>query len=164
MDRTSRTEWGGIALLLIGGFAIAYFYMPHNHDSLWLLIGAERLLSGGIMPTDVYELNPPSVFAPYVLPALLAGKDMGLAYLFYVVEALGVILLCWWLMLPALNKWWPTEWTHVGRLIGRWLILAVLVFGAGYGFGQRDHLGFVLILPFLLWLVTGVGEARAVDW
>lgn len=152
-------DWGLVLALLALSFGAAFFYLPHNHDSLWLIIGAERLLSGGVMPTDVYELNPPSVFVPYILPALFGGLDARAAYLAYVVEALALITLCWRLMLPSLSAWWPQGWARFGNVA----VLAVLVLGAGYAFGQRDHVGFILILPFLLWLVATAGQARPLN-
>lgn len=159
MLQSRVAEWALALAVLALGLGVAFFYLPHNHDSLWLIIGAERLLSGGVMPTDVYELNPPSVFVPYLLPAMIGGLEARTAYFIYVLEALAIITLCWRLMVPSLNKWWPQNWQAIGNVA----VLAALVLGAGYGFGQRDHVGFILILPFLLWLAATAGQGRPIN-
>ncbi|MFQ5418140.1 MAG: hypothetical protein ACE5FL_14020 [Myxococcota bacterium] len=121
-----------------------------HHDAAWLLIATGRLLDGArLYVDDVIETNPPLILYLYT-PAVLLGRSLGVS-LPGVLNAtvlaltLGSITVCNRALAAVLGA---------GRDRLRFALLVVLtVLGCvtvGEDFGQRDHILWLLLVPYLL--------------
>lgn len=158
-DGATRAESAGrrgaIVALMMAGFglgALPVFFGLLNHDVAWLLHAAARVLDGERLYRDVVETNPPLIvwlnFAPIWL-ARAAGISDVLAFRLLVLVVVAFSL---WLVGRVLRQTLPD------RPAGRLAILLVSLFAllplVGYDFGEREHLLFALVLPYLM-LVAG---------
>ncbi|WP_342113794.1 hypothetical protein [Pseudoduganella sp. OTU4001] len=126
------------------GLAACFFYV-FNHDVSYLLHAAGRLLRGETLYVDVMEINPPLIVwlnLPIAWLAQLTGVG-GEQVFRLCVLALGLLSLAWsaQLLRGALSPghWW--SWLAAGSYVA--LLLP------GYEFGQREHIVFLCILPYL---------------
>jgi hypothetical protein len=115
-----------------------------NHDVAAILAFSERWRDGERLYVDLIDVNPPLIFVLNLIPAYLArltGIDA--------VAALQICLLVWGLAVWALAlRVRPPGGGPVERVLT--LVLpGLLVFGAGYDFGQREHLMAASALPYL---------------
>jgi hypothetical protein len=133
------------ALLPVAYFVACVLAPPLNHDVAAVLTFSQRWLAGERLYVELIDVNPPLIYVLNLLPAWLAratGIDA--------VTALQACLLAWgaaaWGLAFRLRD--PAVTAPVERLL-----LAVLpglfVFGAGYDFGQREHLMVASALPYL---------------
>jgi hypothetical protein len=135
--------------------ALPVFLGILNHDVAWYLHAAGRVLGGGRLYVDVVETNPPLIvwfnFAPILL-AHAAGipEILALRLLVLLVVACSLLLVGW-----TIRRSLPDQ--AVGRRLILLVALFVLLPMAGYDFGQREHLMFALVLPYLV-----MASARAV--
>jgi hypothetical protein len=139
-------RWTGVlpALLPVAFFAACVFAPPLNHDVAAILAFSERWRDGERLYVDLIDVNPPLIFILNLLPAWLAqttGVDA--------VAALHLCLLAWGLIVWAL-AWLlrPRGGGPVERMLIR-VLPGLFVFGAGYDFGQREHLMAASALPYL---------------
>lgn len=139
------------AALLIGiaaaGAALASSAIP-NHDVAWLWLATERLLDGGTLGGDVWELNPPLIFwimSPAVIVAKLAGVDYHLAYSSWVALLATVsAFVCGGVVRPIFPE------RAQAQPFECWLLVCLLLL-PGPHYGQREHLLIILAAPYLLW-------------
>lgn len=143
--------WRGAAFFAVASVLAAFVFFNSrqlNHDSAWLLDATRRWVAGRRLYADIVEVNPPLIFIENLL--LTAGLLTKSAYLAGVCAAIGVSAI----------------W--VGRLGGNTaLALAAMIVGGCTGFGQRDHLALIFLMPYLstvrpsywvgLWAFLGVG-------
>jgi len=119
---------------------------PLNHDVAGILDFTQRWIGGEALYTRLLDPNPPLIFVLNLLPAYL-GTRTGLdsiAALQACVLLLGVAV--WWLALRMRQRGDEDP-------IERAFLDAAPVFvllGAGYDFGQREHLMILGALPYLL--------------
>ena len=136
---------------MVVGFGLAavpVFLGILNHDVAWLLYAAGRVLAGDRLYVDVVETNPPLIvwlnFAPLLLANLTGITEiLALRILVLLVVASSLLLAAW-----ALRRTLPDR--PGGRLLILFVALFVLLPAAGYEFGQREHLLFAMVLPYLL--------------
>src|SRR5262249_1902721 len=127
--------------------AVPVFLGLLNHDVAWILHSAGRVLAGERLYVDLVEGNPPLIvwlhFAPIWL-ARAAGTSEILA-----VRILVLLVIAGSLMLTGrtLRRIAPDR--PAGRLLVLGVAFFVLLPMAGYDFGQREHLLFVMVLPYL---------------
>lgn len=122
-------------------------YVLPNHDSVWLLVAAERMLDGGTYERDFFEVNPPLAILLHA-PAFLVQKITGqTAYSSFIV----LMLIYAAVSLVFLRKIIAGGFSPTSdfRL---WLLpitaILLLIF-PGYDFGQREHLFCVFVFPYL---------------
>ena len=135
----------GAALLAAAG-AVGEFRNPPGGDAASLLYGAERILDGAKLYRDLVDLNPPFVFLfhiPFVAAARLVHVSV---FSCFRVGILLLILLSFLTLVRVLRS------SHAGR--GTWhaLVAAFLLGSLGLVvgfFGEREHLQFVLMFPYL---------------
>jgi hypothetical protein len=133
-------------VLALAGFALLReaATLP-NPDVSWLLVAAQRVLSGEVLYGDILETNPPLIVWLNVLPAALAswlGISAQATFNVLVVGVLASISL-WCARIMARSH--AAEARPLSFLLP-WLLL---VFSAG-AFGQRELLWVAFILPYLL--------------
>ncbi len=122
-----------------------------NHDVAWLLSAAEWLLDGRRMSVDFFEVNPPGAVLIY-LPAAWLGR------LLHVSSDLPLEVVIF--ALVAVTIWFVTSrlitlcaLPHSGAVIAAVLAILLLVAPA-HEFAQREHIGLLLLLPWLAIFAT----------
>jgi hypothetical protein len=121
-----------------------------NHDVGWLLVAAELLLDGAnIYGDQVIEVNPPMILYVFALP-VAASRLLDLSIiegfrLFCVLLALLSMLLCGRIFRVLLEE--PRARLSL-------YFVSILAFSflveIDRQFGQREHLIFMLVVPYLL--------------
>ncbi len=125
-----------------------------NTDVSWLLTLAEKLLDGR---RDFIELNPPGAIFAYV-PAVWLGRMLDIAPE-AVCDALVMLLAALSLGLVAgvLGRRFAARHDLALATAAAAAILLVL---PDYTFGEREHLGVMLILPWTAALAVRLGGSR----
>jgi hypothetical protein len=139
-------------LSLLGLFAINSAYwitQPLENDVAWYLYGASRMLEGARLYVDVIDVNPPLIFYVSALPIwianLLGWSHVITAKLCFVSIALLSLVLSERLMRGGAPI--------VPDLIRKIFLLALAFVFFIYiedNFGQREHLMFMLVMPYIL--------------
>ena len=136
-----------VPAVFLAAAALQLLYVLPNHDSVWLLVAAERMLDGGTYARDFSELNPPLAILIHT-PAFLVRTILGLeTYNAFIVLTLiytggGLALLRTVVAIgfPAagdLQRWL----TPIAALL--------LLLLPSYDFGQREHLIAIFVIPYL---------------
>jgi hypothetical protein len=131
---------------------------PLNHDVAANLDFSQRWIGGEALYSRLQDPNPPLIFVLNLLPAYV-GAHTGL-------DAIPALQLCilllgavaWWLVLCLLRH---GKEGSIERVFLSAAPVFVLV-GAGYDFGQREHLMAIGALPYLVLAARRAdGEAGA---
>ena len=136
-------------MLAIGLAVAAAFYSGTmlNHDTSWYLIATGWWIDGAELYRDVSEVNPPLAFYMTV-PVVLVSHVTGLAAeTCYVLSMMAVAAasLFWFRRLLRLSPGLSDSRRSI--LLGAGFAAACLMpIGS---FGQREHLVFLLILPYI---------------
>lgn len=140
-----------VLLLVLAVFIIAaalqFLYILPNHDSIWLLIAAERMLEGGTYERDFSELNPPLailVHAPAFLISAISGLSPYFSYtvLSFIYTGSTLVLL----RKVVVNGFPPASELRLWLPLVAALLILLL---PRYDFGQREHLISIFIIPYL---------------
>ena len=144
----SRRVVAVLLVLVIGTALAAELRSFAQPDTGFLLDLAGRVLDGARLYVDVVEINPPLIVA-LNLPAVLVARATGLSDI--LVYRLGVTLV----LLGALALGW--RWLRkalpedVRLRRGLLLLLAFASFQlVSQDYGEREHLVFVFLVPYLL--------------
>lgn len=117
---------------------------PLNHDVAANLDFSQRWISGEALYSRLLDPNPPLIFVLNLLPAYL-GTYTGLG-------AISALQLC--VLLYGAVVWWLTvrlrRHSEEGPIERHFLNVApvLVLVGAGYDFGQREHLMVLGALPY----------------
>lgn len=117
-------------------------------DTSWLITECERVLAGGRLYVDVYEVNPPFSVWLY-LPAVAVAQAIGMAPEI-IVHALTYAAALWGLLLAGavLRR---ADFPETPALLALApIVYALLVLYPGNAFSQREHIGMALFLPMLV--------------
>jgi hypothetical protein len=133
----------GLIALAVALHAVA----PFNHDEAWFLQGAERLLDGGHIGTDIIDNNPPPVWWLSMVPVWLA-RQIG-APIEIAATVFTALLAA--LSLAAVDRLIESD----GALaLARRTLLPIaailMLFIPGYDFGQREQWAALLTLPYVV--------------
>lgn len=132
------------AILVLGTFWVQ-LANGLNADVAWLLTVGERMLDGQRLYTDILELNPPMSALLY-LPMVALGRWLEIPPEPLVVAAVLLSsLACLGFCLRILKGAGIVEDVALWWAIG---IGALAVFPGG-NFGEREHIGVILLLPVL---------------
>jgi hypothetical protein len=132
------------AILVLGTFWVQ-LANGLNADVAWLLTVGERMLDGQRLYTDILELNPPMSALLY-LPMVALGRWLEIPPEPLVVAAVLLSsLACLGFCLRILKGAGIVEDVALWWAIG---IGALAVFPGG-NFGEREHMGVILLLPVL---------------
>lgn len=137
----------GLLIFLFGLYLQNSLYM--SWDVSWLMEVSRRLLAGGSYANNFFENNPPLILYLYLPPVLLAkipGISLSFALKAYIsLIAFTSLTLCY----QQLKSCWPKG--QENSLAIFWLMLAVIYMVMPiYEFGQREHLFFMLAMPYAL--------------
>jgi hypothetical protein len=148
------TMYGLIGLFAALGLAgeLACLVRP---DMSFLLFAAERVLDGAVLYRDVVEINPPMIVA-LNLPVVFLGRLLGIddVLVFRVLTAAGMAGVLW-LCAKVISRAVTPD-----QSAARWLLIwlgFVLFLMPGISFGEREHLLFALVLPYVL---ASIGRAK----
>lgn len=139
------------ALALIAGAGLM-LAMPGNHDNMWMLLVAERLMDGASYGQGVSEVNPPTwaylmmpglwLADPHVVPVRLTFPVIITTYLAVALAATA----------PAL-KHLNTIRPRLGSAMLVALAIAMAILPLHF-LGQRDHLAGVFLMPLVFHVAT----------
>jgi hypothetical protein len=144
------TEPRFLLLLATGWLAAFLFYLPLpiDHDASWYLLSTGRILDGERAYRDIIELNPPLAFylmMPPVAAARLTGLSPEHCFVGYLFLLSAASLALAHRLLASLPR--------SSLLYRRGMLVATLGAFALIPtpfFGEREHLMFILVLPYLL--------------
>ena len=136
-------------------FLLLALLPPINHDVAAVLNFSGRWLAGERLYVDLIDVNPPLIFILNLIPAAF-GAVLPISavhgFILCVLALMAGAGVALWRLLPALGL--PP--------LPRQVTLAALgltMLGAGYDFGQREHLMVICALPYLM-LATLRAEGR----
>jgi hypothetical protein len=147
-----------VGLLCVAWFAAFVFYwqIPLNHDVSWYLVSTGRLLDGERAYRDVIELNPPLAFY-LTMPPIVASRIAGLTpehgFVGYLLLLMAASLALVHRLLGQLPG--SSALYRRGTLVA---VLAAYIVLPMSSFGQREHLMFVLALPYILLLAVRMAD------
>jgi hypothetical protein len=139
----ARTALAWLLPLAAAAAAVAWqMRLGANSDVSWLLMVADRLADGR---RDFIEFNPPGAVFTY-LPAIWLAQLTGLSpETACVVVAVVVAAASLGLVAVALGRRFIAQ--HNAPLLATVAVVIFLVLPA-YAFGQKEHFGAMLLLPF----------------
>jgi hypothetical protein len=145
----------------------AWFQMPAsiNGDTAWLIEAAQRLLNGGTVSHDFFEVNPPLSYVS-LLPAVLIGKILHLSPVFAVYGYIvALIAFAAALISSILKRWEFLEDDDRLALIGGFLAGATII--PSVSFAEREQVLFLGLVPLALVqlsLTWGYGLPKKLQW
>ncbi len=136
-------------------WSICHLFPPLNHDAAAILQFADRMLGGERLYVDLIDFNPPITFW-LDLPAVFAARLLALEtptalVLYFLILFAGIMAFASRLISQLMVD--GTE----RRILLPVLLFCALVYPA-YSFAQREHLLFVLAIPYAV-----IAAARSVD-
>lgn len=143
---------------LIGAALGAVLLVPLHHDIGWPLHVARKILAGESLYGTIIEINPPLIFW-YALLAEVVGEALGTGgIVMYHLLSTGIVLtgiFLTWRLLGLLLEGRP-------YLRAASIVLFAFLAGpfAGYQFGQREHLLFATLVPYLFGAVAELRGRR----
>ncbi len=150
MPATENTRQKLILALVLCGLVAAFslfqlFTNPLNYDVSWLVHASSELRAGKTLYKDVMEINPPLIIwlqLPVIFLAEILGLSLKSAFYIYVALALAILILLCGKMLKYINE---------QERLPIWFVLLVGLFFLlpGWNFGQREHIGLALSLPYV---------------
>jgi hypothetical protein len=145
--RESRLGFGvGVAAIFVIGIAYQLANIV-NHDAIYYVYAAQKLLAGGDYPDQIYDINPPLIVLLSIPPALLAQYlplSMPAAFVLYIYALFGASLWMIWTLVPLHFKGAPR--LEALGLVG-WAVFVLIM--PGYNFGQREHILAIVAAPYL---------------
>jgi len=148
--QNSRTAWRLLILTVFVILATLLFQRPINHDAGWYLYATGAFLDGAEIYHDLIDINPPLIFWLNVPPVWLARLLNCSAVPLFNFFFLFIVILSLTLSTHILKK----VLLHLPRP-SQYCFLVVLVFlfipyeMPWNCFGQREHLMFVLVMPYV---------------
>ncbi len=138
--------------MLLGIAISAWFIQANayiNIDTGWFLEATQRMLAGGTYKNDFFENNPPWILYLTIPPVLFAkvfALNLALSMQIYVFSFAIISLgLCGYFF----QKIFVKSDQYIAKFL--LVVLAFLFFhAASTDFGQREHLFFMLSIPYLL--------------
>jgi hypothetical protein len=134
------------ALLPMLAFVPFVLAPPLNHDVAAVLSFSQRWFAGERLYADLIDVNPPLIYVLNLIPAVMeaaTGLDAVICLQLCLV-AFGA--LAWALSLRVRER--AAEGAAERAFLD--VLPGIFLFGAGYDFGQREHLMVVAALPYLL--------------
>jgi hypothetical protein len=145
--RESRLGFGiGVAAIFVIGIAWQLATVV-NHDAVYYVYAAQKLLAGGSYPGQIYDINPPLIVLLSIPPALLAQYlplSTPAALVLYIYAVFGLSLWMIRALVPLHLKGAPG--LEPMALIG-WAVFVLIM--PGYNFGQREHILVIVAAPYL---------------
>lgn len=150
-----------VVLILLSVMAIMHFHRGDRGDKAWKLEATQELYAGKKLYTDIFEMNPPSQFWLYSIPVYLSShfpplKDYHFLVLMGMLTVSYVVYICSRLM--ALHPMFMDDKRKKMELC---LLLATVLVTFQYPvyFFDREHIFFVLILPYIFRFMPSLARA-----
>lgn len=150
------------AILLLFLMFYAHFISGNAGDKTWLLIAAHKLLEGGKLSVDVFELNPPLIIWMYTVPVWLSLHFKFLQDYNFLVLLGGIAILGSVFISLNLIKKHPEFASDRKKQVEFCLMLATILisFTNPAYFFDREHIFLVLVLPYIIrWMPSVAGGA-----
>jgi hypothetical protein len=145
INRGLHITWMAVGASVLILALIPLFLTPIDRDVGWYLYGAQRLLQGVTLYKDVIDVNPPLIFYLSLPPALFSR----LTGLPAVPVLLGYFLMIVALGLTICSVIIEKTWKSIPHLFRRcFLIVLAFLCVRPFCFGQREHIMFVLSMPY----------------
>ena len=143
-------------LILINAsfLAISLYLNTHtyiNWDVSWLLETTKRLLAGGTYAQHFLETNPPLILFLYTIPVVLSGYIGSLTsnfLIFIYAICLLSLILSYRILQPLMQA------DRLGLMLFCSALVCCELIVPCYEFGQREHLTFLFIIPYVLLLAS----------
>jgi hypothetical protein len=135
----------GAALQALIGIVGEFRNLPGG-DAASMLYGAARILDGARLYTDLIDLNPPFTFLFHTVPVLASRVlhvDAIFCFRFFVCALVAIAGIT---LLSVVRRAPPSAGVRHALIAG--FLLGSLGLVVGY-FGEREHLQFVLIFPYV---------------
>jgi hypothetical protein len=129
---------------------------PINHDVAAVLQFSQRWLAGERLYSDLIDVNPPLIYVLNLIPAAIAATLRIDAVMALQGCLLVFGLVCWRLAWIARDR--AAEGAVERALLDA--LPPLFLLGAGYDFGQREHLMAVAALPYLVGAARRAGGGR----
>lgn len=146
--------------LAVIGFIAEAVSLP-TPDISFYLYGTERILEGARLYRDIIEVNPPLIFWLNLSPVLIANALHLPDVLVYRLSVVALLLGTLALSQDSLKRI-----TEDQKQPSRAWLNVLLVFDLfalpGEAFGEREHLMFALILPYLLAIGAQAGSLQPI--
>ncbi|WOH39208.1 hypothetical protein RI844_08285 [Thalassotalea fonticola] len=136
-----------IPLLTLFSAIILNFEFLLNHDTGWLFLATKKWLSGAALYSEIIEVNPPLIFIIFS-PIVYLTELLEISSVIIIIKLYLILLICipsFFFLKIILNL--PT-FEKQKALITTIVILLLFILPM-YDFGQRDHIAFVFLLPYL---------------
>lgn len=148
--QNSQTPWRLLILTVFVILTSLLFQRPINHDAGWYLYAADALMDGAKIYHDLIDINTPLIFWLNIPPAWLS-RILGCSaiplfnffFLFIVVLSLTLSTRMFKQILSHLPR--PSQYCFLVVLVFLFLPYEM----PWNCFGQRDHLMFVLVMPYV---------------
>jgi len=128
----------------------AFFYLAHqeiNHDTGWFMYAARGLLAGGQLYKDFVDVNAPMAYYSVMLAAWLSNFSFLTNETALTINIFIYIFIAYALCATLLKRMGFSPGTYA-VLCAAFLIVLCLI--PNYGFGQREHIFGVLLVPYAL--------------
>jgi len=130
-----------------------------NSDVSWFVEASQRMLNGGTYSKDFFENNPPWILY-FNIPAVLLGKIFGINQ----ITALKIYIFSLiFISLGIANYLLERIFNHEDRILARLFLISLAVtffIFPIYEFGQREHLLFVLSMPYILMMALRLQNVK----
>ena len=144
------------ALIVFLWYIAGYFTSLLGHDQISYLFEAQRMLSGAqLYGPHLAETNPPMIIWFSALPVLLANWMHGSAIFFMRLLITAMLLGSAFWCVRILRRGTAITSPITVALVGVALVAIELSIGP-YDFGQREHILFILLVPYVLAAAIGV--------
>lgn len=140
----------GCVLSMVLLHTLHILYEPYlNHDVAQYLTAGRMILGGAVPYVDLIDTNPPMILYLNVIPAAVSHvSGVPLAVCGLVFFSL-LVLIAGTVFIRALYPGAPIDPAEKSLIWIFWLWLSLWTYRTG-NFGQREHLIFMFLLPFLL--------------
>lgn len=152
--------WWLLAASLFTVVTISVFVYPMHHDVAFFVYQSGCLIDGGRLYQDTVSMNPPLI-SFWAVPSVWVARLIGWSEitLFKIYQLLVVVLsfvMCRHILMQILQSTSMVLWQ---------CFLLVLVFVAvrPHFFGQREHIMFVTVMPYIL-AAVGWAMKRPLNW
>jgi len=140
------------SLAVAGLMAAKFWYLNRTYmfmDPAQYLYAAELWWDGGSLYRDFVDTNPPFVIFFSLPPVLLSRLTCLATYTAFWIYTLSLIALSLAIVRVLLGRLWSVDSPRLVHMV--WFIMALTMLSpANDVFGQREHMSFVLLLPYLI--------------
>lgn len=125
---------------------ISIFFSPVDHDVSWYLYAADRMLDGAKLYVDIVDLNPPLIYYLSIPSAWLARVNNWSPICLLRINVLALICISLFLCRQAIGQLIVNDTIRLSILVSLFFIMFPFATDV---FGQREHITFILLLPYV---------------